>query len=57
MWDRRLSLQFDFVWNKYKYYLPNLMRHFGIVDNDQVPHSDYKFMENPFKRKTVTKQY
>ena len=32
------------------------MRHFGKVDKDQVPHSDYPFMEKLFKKKTVSKK-
>ena len=46
----------DIVWNKYKYYFPNLMRHFGKVDKDQVPHSDYPYTERPYRKKTVTKK-
>ena len=26
------NYNFDILWNKYKYYLPNLVRHFGFVD-------------------------
>ena len=36
--------------NKYKYYLPNLMRHHGKVEKDQVPHWDYPFIEKCIKR-------
>ena len=44
---------FDIINNKYKYYLPNLMRHYGKVDKDQVPHSDYSFTEKVFKKKKI----
>ena len=47
---------FDIINNKYKYYLPNLMRHYGKVDKDQVPHSDYSFTEKVFKKKIVSKK-
>ena len=26
------NYNFDILWNKYKYYLPNLVRYFGFVD-------------------------
>ena len=48
---------FDIVLNTYKYYLPNLMRHFGKVDKDQVPHSDYPYTEKPFRKKIITKKH
>ena len=56
--NHHLNEQYDFdiVCNKYKYYLPNLMRHFGKVDKDQVPYSDYPYTEKLFKKKTVTKK-
>ena len=47
---------FDILYNKYKYYLPNSMRHFCKVDKDQVPHSDYSFTEKVFKKKIGTKK-
>ena len=31
---------FDILWNKYKYYLPNLMKYFGFIDKDQVTHTN-----------------
>ena len=27
------------------------MRHFGKVDKDQIPNSDYLYTEKPFKKK------
>ena len=42
---------FDIINNKNKYYLPNLMRHNGKVEKDQVAHSDFSFTENYIKRK------
>ena len=36
---------FDMHYNKYKFYLPNLMRHYGKVDKDQIPHYNYSFTE------------
>ena len=47
---------FDIINNKYKYYLPNLMRHYGKDDKDQVPHSDYSFTEKLFKKKIVSRK-
>ena len=47
---------FDILWNKFKYYLPNLMRHHGKVDKDQVPHLDYSFTEKVFKKKIDKKK-
>ena len=44
------------LYNKYKFYLPNLMRHYGKVDKDQVPHSNYSFTEKVFKEKIGTKK-
>ena len=57
--NHHLNEQYDFdiVWNKYKYYLPNSMKHFGKVDKDQDPHSDYPFTEKAFKKKTFTKKH
>ena len=46
---------FDILNNKYKYYIPNLLRHFGKVDKDQVPHSDYSFTEKVFEKKFDSK--
>ena len=33
---------FDINENKYKYYIPNMIRHKEFVLNDQVLHLDYK---------------
>ena len=44
---------FDINENKYKYYLPNIIRHNGFVINDQVPHLDYKRVLTEYKPKTV----
>ena len=51
-----VEYHFDIINNKYKYYLPNLMRHYGKVDKYQVPHSDYSFTERVFKKKIVSKK-
>ena len=58
MINYRLIKQYDFdiVWNKYKYCLQNLMRHFGKVDKNQVPHSDYPITKKVFKKKSVSKK-
>ena len=58
MINHQLNEHYDFgiVLNTYKYYLPNLMRHFGKVDKDQVPHSDYPYTERPYRKETVTKK-
>ena len=42
--------------NKYEYYLPNLMRHNGKFDKNQVPHSDYSLTEKVFKKKCFKKK-
>ena len=42
---------FDIVENKNKYYLPNVMRHHGCVDKDQVPYLGYKHV---LKENTTT---
>ena len=47
---------FDIINNKYKYYLPNLMRHHGKVEKDQVAHSDFTFIEKIYKKKTVSRK-
>ena len=36
----------------YKYYLPNLIRHHGYVNCDQVPHLDFKHMIKEYKPNT-----
>ena len=46
-------INFDTNENKYKYYLPNMIRHNGIVINDRVPHLDYKRALTEYKPKTV----
>ena len=48
-----VSYNFDINENKYKYYLPNMIRHNGFVINDQVPHLDYKRVLTKYKPKTV----
>ena len=48
--------RFYIINNKYKYYLPNLIRHYGKVDKDQVSHSDYLFTEKVFKKKIVSRK-
>ena len=40
---------FDIINNKYKYYLPNLMRHNGKVQKDQVVHSEKKLYQEKEK--------
>ena len=56
------NYNFNIFGNKYKYYLPNLMRHYGFVDKDHVPHIDYPYKEKeyktkpPLKNKEITKQ-
>ena len=47
---------FDIIDNKYKYYLPNLMRHHGKVEKDQVTHWDYPFIEKLYKKTTPRKR-
>ena len=39
------NYNFDILWNKDKYYLPNLMKHFGFIDKDQVTHTNYPYKE------------
>ena len=52
MINRHLNEHYDFdiVWNKYKYYIQNLMGNFGIVDKNQVTHSDYPFTKKALKK-------
>ena len=47
---------FDIINNKYKFYLPNLMRHYGKVDKDQYAHSDFNYMAIEFKDKKPKKK-
>ena len=44
---------FDIDENKYKYYLPNIIRHNGFAINDQVPHLDYQRVLKKYKPQTV----
>ena len=50
------ELKCDIINNKYKYYLPNLMRHNGKVEKDQVVDSDFTFIEKINKKKTVSRK-
>ena len=47
----QLCYNFDKNKNMYKYYLPNLIRHHGYVNCDQVPHLDFKHMIKEYKPK------
>ena len=47
---------FDIIDNKYKYYLPNLMRHHGEVEKDQVAHWDYLFIAQIYKKIIVSRR-
>ena len=49
----QLCYNFDKNENMYKYYLPNLMRHHGYVNCDQVPHLDFKHMTKEYKPKPI----
>ena len=42
---------FDIINNKYKFYLPNLMRHYGKVDKDQNAYSDFIYKAKEFTDK------
>ena len=44
-------INFDTNENKYKYYLPNMIRHHGYVNCDQVPHLDFKHVIKEYKQK------
>ena len=35
--------------NKYKYFLPNILRHNGYVNIDQIPHLDYNHEKKEYK--------
>jgi len=48
----QLCYNFDKNENMYKYYLPNLIRHHGYVNCDQVPHLDFKHIIKEYKPKT-----
>ena len=37
----------------YKYYLPNLMRHHGYVNSDQVPHLNFHHITKEYKPKPL----
>ena len=47
---------FDIVHNKYQSYLPNLMRHYGYVEKDQNPYSDYACVKNHMKKVFASKK-
>ena len=49
----QLCYNFDKHENMYKYYLPNLMRHHGYVNSDQVPHLDFHHITNEYKPKQI----
>ena len=44
---------FDIVENEYKQYLPNVMRHHGYTDKDQIAHLDYKHVLKEYTVKPV----
>ena len=46
----------DIINNKYKYYLPNLMRHHGKVKKKKVLHWDYSFNEIYIYIKTTSRK-
>ena len=43
--------KFDKNENMYKFYLPNMLRHHGCVNCNQVPHLDYKHVKKEYKPK------
>ena len=53
---RNQQYNFDIIWYKHKYYLPNLMRHYGKVDKYRVAQAGYTYTENQYKNKYPTKK-
>ena len=47
------NYNFDILWNQYKYYLPNLVRHFGYVDGLSLQRNWIQ-RETPVKNKETT---